>query len=65
MVQPTDTRNRDDLPYFAHLDRPLFWSVLRYSEMRSIFVVIVNVRPDHAPKLTLADRDHMFQAISS
>ena len=63
MVQPTDTRNRDDLPHLARLNRPLFWSVLCESKMRSVNVVIVNVRPDHAPKLALVDRDHVVQAI--
>ncbi len=28
MVQPTATGNRDDLPHFSRLDRPLFWNVL-------------------------------------
>jgi hypothetical protein len=65
MVQPTDTRNCNDLPHFSRLDRPLFWCVHCEAQMRSIFVAIVNVRLDHAPKLALADRDHMFQAISS
>jgi hypothetical protein len=33
--------------------------------MCSIRVVIVNVRPDHAPKLALVDRNYMIQAVSS
>ena len=65
MVQPTDPRNRHDLPYLSRLDRPLFWSVLLQSEVCSVRVVVADVGPDHSPKLRLIDRDHMVQAISS
>ena len=65
MLQPADTENRDDLSHFSRLDRPHFWSVLCESEMRSVLVVVVYIQPDHSPKLTLIDRDHMVQAISS
>ena len=34
-------------------------------EVGSIRVVVVNIRPDHTPKLALIDRDYMVQAISS
>jgi hypothetical protein len=63
MVQATDTRDRDDLPHFSRLDRSLFWSVLCQSKMRSVIVVVDDIGPDHSPKLTLIDRDHMVQAI--
>ena len=65
MVQPTDARNRDDLPIFARFDSPFSRSVLFKSEMGSVRVVIVNTRPDNAPKLAVIDRDHMIQAVPS
>ena len=65
MVQPTDTGNRDDLPHFPRLNRPLSGSVLFEPQMRSVLVVVVNIGPDHAPKLPLIDRDHMVQAVPS
>ena len=63
MVQPTEPRYRDDLPHFSRFDRPLSWSVLLETQMRSVLVAVVNIGPDHAPKLPLIDRDHMVQAI--
>ena len=65
MVKPADPRKCDNLSHFSGFDRPLFWSVLFEPKVCSIRVVVVNVRPDHAPKLTFVDRDHMVQAISS
>ncbi len=65
MVQSSDPRNRDDLTHFSRFDRPFFGSVLLESEVRSVFVVVVDVRPNHLAKLTLIDSDHMVQAISS
>ena len=65
MVQPTHARNRDDLTHFSLLDRPLFWSVLCESEMRSVLVVVVDIGPDHSPNLALIDRDYMIQAVPS
>lgn len=38
MLEPTYSRDRDDLPHFAQLDRPLFPRVLFQSEVRSVFV---------------------------
>ena len=64
MMPPTDTRNRDDLPHLARLNRPLFWNVLYWSKMRSVMVVVVDIEPDHSPKLALVDRDHVIQAFS-
>ena len=43
MVEPSDTRNRDDLPHFAPLDRPLFRGVFVEPEMGSVRVVVINV----------------------
>ena len=65
MVQPTDTGNRDDLPHFPRLDRPLLGSVLIEPQLRSVLVVVVNRGPDPAPKLPLLARDHMVQAVAS
>ena len=65
MVQSSYPRNRDDLSHFSRLDRSLIRSVLFKPEMGSVRVVIVNIRPDNAPKLTIIDRDHMIQAVSS
>jgi hypothetical protein len=65
MMQPTDPGKCDDVPDFSAFDRPLFWSVLFEPKVGPIRVVVVNVRPDHAPKLVLVDRDHMVQTISS
>ena len=65
MVQPTHARNRDDLPNLTQFDRPFFRGVLFKPEMGSVRVVVVDVRPDYAPKLALIDRDHMIQAVPS
>ncbi len=65
MVQPTDTRNRDDLPISSRFDKPFFRSVLLQPEMRAVLVVVVDIGSDHAPKLTFIDRDHVVQAIPS
>ena len=65
MVQPTDTRNRDDLPILSRFDKPFFGSALLQPEMRSVLVVVVDIGSDHAPNLTFIDRDHMVQAIPS
>jgi hypothetical protein len=65
MVQPTDTRNRDDLPILSRFDKPFFRSVLLQPEMRAVLVVVVDIGSDHASKLTFIDRDHMVQAIPS
>ena len=71
MVQPTDTGGGDEvseydaLPPFRRLYRPLLGTVLLEPEMRSVLVVVVNIGPDHAPKLPLIDRDHMVQAVLS
>jgi hypothetical protein len=32
--------------------------------MRSVLVVVVDVRADHAPKLVLINRDHVIQAVA-
>ena len=63
MVQPTETGNRDDLTHFSWFDRPLFGSVLLESEVRSVFVVVGDVRPDHAAELRLIDRDDVIEAV--
>ena len=65
MVQPTETGNRHDLPHFSRLDRPRIWNVLLESEVRSVFVVVVDIRLNHSAKLTLIDSNQMVQAISS
>ena len=65
MVQPTDTRSRDDLPILSRFDKPFFRSVLLQPEMRAVLVVVVDIGSDHAPKLTFIDCDHVVQAIPS
>ena len=65
MVQSSYPRNRDDLSHLSRFDRPLFRGVLFEPEMGSVRVVIVNIRPDNAPKLAVIDRDHMIQAVPS
>ena len=65
MVQPTDPRNRDDLPHFSRFDRSLFRGVLFQPEVGSVRVVVVDVGPDHSSQLRLIDRDHVVEAISS
>ncbi len=65
MVQPTHAQKRDDLPIFARFDGPFVRSVLLKPEMGSVRVVIVNIRPDDAPKLAVIDRDYMIQAVPS
>ena len=65
MVESSDPRNRDDLTHFLRLDRSLFRSVLSKPEMGPVRVVVVNIRPDNAPKLAVINRHHMIQAVSS
>ena len=65
MVQPTDPWNRNDLPRLSRLYRPLFRSVFFQPEMRSVRMVVVDIRPNHSSKLALMDRDHRVQAIAS
>ena len=65
MVQPSDTGNGDDLPHFARFDCAIQGSVLPKPEMCLVLVVLVNIGPDHAPKLPLIDCDHMVQAVHS
>ena len=65
MVESSDPRNRDDLTHFSRFDRPFFGSVLLESEVRSVFVVVGDIRLNHSTKLTPIDRDQMVQAISS
>jgi hypothetical protein len=70
MVQPThagggdEVSEYDDLPYFPWLNRSLLRRVLFESQMRPVFVVVVDVRADHAPKLAFIDRNNVAQAIS-
>ena len=59
MVQSPDPRNRDDLTRFSWFDRPLVGSVLLEPEVRSVSVVVGDIRPNHSAELKLIDRDHM------
>ncbi len=63
MVQPPDPRNRDDLPHFWWLDRPTFGSVLLEPEVRSVSVVVGDIRPNHAAELRLIDRDDVIETV--
>ncbi len=63
MVQSPDPRNRDDLTHFSWFDRPLFGRVLRESEVRSVFVVVGDIRPNHAVELRLIERDDVIEAV--
>ena len=65
MVQPTDPWNRDDLTHFSRFDRPFFRSVFLESEVRSVFVVVGDIRPNHAAELRLIDRDDVIEAVFS
>jgi hypothetical protein len=65
MVESTDAGKRDDLPHFRRLHRPRNRRVLPESKMGSIFVEVVHVSSDHAPKLVLADCNHMIQAVAA
>jgi hypothetical protein len=63
MVQSTDPRNRDDLPQVSRLNRTLFRSAFLESEVRSVFVVIDDIRPNHSAKLRVIDRDDVIEAV--
>ncbi len=63
MVQSSDPRNRDDLTHFSRFDRPFFGSVLLESEVRSVFVVVGDIRPNCAAELRLIDRDDIIEAV--
>ena len=65
MAQPADVRDCDHASPFLGFDRLLYRGVLVEPKGGSIRAVIVNVRPDHTSKLSLIDRDHMIQAVSS
>lgn len=64
MVQPTHTGVRNDLPHSPRLKGSPFRCVLFEPQMRSVPVVMVNMRPDHAPKLTLIDHNHVIQTVA-
>jgi hypothetical protein len=65
MVQPTHAQKRDNLPIFERFDGPFVRGVLFKPEMGSVHVVVVNIRPDDAPKLAVIDRDDMVETVSS
>ena len=65
MVQSSDPRNRDDLTHFSWFNRPLFGSVLLESDVRSVSVVVGDIRPNHAAELRPVDRDHVVEAVYS
>ena len=62
MVPSTDPRNRDDLPHVSRLNRTLFRSFFLKSEVRSVFVVVGDIRPNHSAKLRVIDRDDVIEA---
>ena len=63
MVQSSDPRNRDDLTHFSWLDWPLVGSVLLQSEVRSVSVVVGDIRPNHAAERRFIDRDDVIEAV--
>ncbi len=63
MVQSPDPRNRDDLTHFSWFDWPLVGSVLLQSEVRSVSLVVGDIRPNHAAELKLIDRDDVIEAV--
>jgi len=63
MVQSTDPRNRYDLPHVSRLNLTLFRSVFLESEVRSVSVVVGDIRSNHAAELRLIDRDDMIEAV--
>jgi hypothetical protein len=63
MVQSTGPRNRDDLPHVSRLSRTLFRSVFLQSEVRSVSVVVGDIRPNHSAKLSVIDRDDVIEAV--
>ena len=63
MVQSSDPRNRDDLTNFTRFGRPLFGSILLKPEVRSVFVVVGDIRLNHIAELRLIDRDHVVEAV--
>ncbi len=63
MVQSSDPRNRDDLTHFSWFDSPLFGSVLLQSEVRSVSVVVGDIRPNYAVELRLIDRNDVIVAV--
>jgi hypothetical protein len=63
MVQSPDPRNRDDLIHFSWFDWPLCGSVLLEPEVRSVFMVVGDIRPNYAAELRLIDRDDVIEAV--
>ncbi len=53
----------DDLTHFSPFGRPFFGSVLLESEVRSVFVVVGDIRPNHSAELRIIDRDKMIEAL--
>ena len=65
MVQSSGPRNCDNLTHLSRFDRPFFGSVLLKSRVRSIFVVVDNVRPYHPAEMALTDRDQVVATVLS
>jgi hypothetical protein len=65
MMQSSDPRKCNDLPHFLRFDRPLFRGILFQPEVCSVRVVVVDIGKDHSPELSLIDRDHVVEAVSS
>ncbi len=62
MVQSSDPWNREDLTHFSWFDRPLFGSVLLQPEVRSVSVVVGDIRLNYAAELRLIDRNDVIEA---
>ena len=63
MVQSSDPWNREELTHFSWFGRPLFGSILLKPEVRSVFVVVGDIRSNHIAELRLIDRDHVVEAV--
>src|SRR5262245_8371423 len=63
MVEPADHRDGTDAAEVSSFELAMFGSVLREREMCSRPVVIVEVLGEYATQMTLAEDDHVIEAL--
>jgi hypothetical protein len=47
------------------LDRTMDWSILAQRQMSASLVVVVHIRPQDSPQVSLPEDDHMVEAFPS
>ena len=62
MVEPTNSRWRDDPPLFTPFDGPVFRRVLLQGKMRPRSMIIIDVASEDMLQLAFSQDDHVIQA---